>query len=575
MKGLTNTLLRETLAASRGGFAAVAVFSLFINVLMLTAPLYMLQLFDRVLTSRSVETLVMLTLIAGAALLALAALDALRGTTLVRIGTWLDGRIGGPVLAASITAAVRKGDGATVQGLRDLSTLRTFLTGPGIFPVMDAPWTPIFIAVIFMLHPILGWISLAGALLLFGLAFSNEVATRRLLGRAGGVSVAALHQAEAAVRNANAVEAMGMMPALVGRWHARNVEALALQSGASMRSGGITALSKFARLALQIGVLGTGAWLVILNELTPGAMIAGSILMSRALAPVEQAIGTWRSMIAARGAYERVREQLDESAPRGQAMPLPPPSGRLTVERMSFVHPGAEAPSLRAVSFQLQPGETLGLIGPTAAGKTTLGQLLVGNLVPRAGHVRLDAMDVAQWEAEDLGRHIGYLPQDVELFGGTVRENIARMEKGEADAVVAAARLAGVHDMTLRLPKGYDTEIGEGGAALSGGQRQRIALARAVYGSPRLIVLDEPNANLDGEGEEALVKAIGVLRENRVSIVVIAHRPSILQTADKILVLRAGAVQDLGPRDEVLAKLIRPAGARGRPPDADRRVREP
>ncbi len=353
------------------------------------------------------------------------------------------------------------------------------------------------------------------------------------------------------------------------------MEALALQSGASMRSGGITALSKFARLALQIGVLGTGAWLVILNELTPGAMIAGSILMSRALAPVEQAIGTWRSMIAARGAYERVRKQLDESAPRGQAMPLPPPSGRLSVEGMSFVHPGAEAPSLRAVSFQLQPGETLGLIGPTAAGKTTLGQLLVGNLVPRAGHVRLDAMDVAQWEAEDLGRHIGYLPQDVELFGGTVRENIARMEKGEADAVVAAARLAGVHDMTLRLPKGYDTEIGEGGAALSGGQRQRIALARAVYGSPRLIVLDEPNANLDGEGEEALVKAIGVLRKNRVSIVVIAHRPSILQTADKVLVLRAGAVHDLGPRDEVLAKLIRPAGARGRPPDADRRVREP
>ena len=555
MKGPTNTLLKETLAASRGGFVAVGVFSLFINVLMLTAPLYMLQVFDRVLTSRSVETLIMLTLIAGVALLALAALDALRGAALVRIGTWLDGRIGAPVLAASITAAVRKGDGASVQRLRDLSTLRTFLTGPGIFPVMDAPWTPIFIAVIFLLHPILGWVSLAGALVLFGLAVSNEVTTRGLLGRAGGASVAALRQAEAAIRNADSVEAMGMMPALIRRWHERNAEALTLQSVASMRSGGITAASKFARLALQVGILGAGAWLVILNELTPGAMIAGSILMGRALAPVEQAIGTWRSLIAARGAYERVKKQLDDSEPRGQAMPLPPPSGRLNVEGVSFVHPGAEAPTLRAVSFQLQPGETLGLIGPTAAGKTTLARLLVGNLVPRAGHVRLDAMDVAQWEAEDLGRHIGYLPQDVELFGGTVRENIARMDMGDAEAVVAAAGLAGVHDMILRLPKGYDTEIGEGGATLSGGQRQRIALARAVYGSPRLIVLDEPNANLDGEGEEALVKAIGVLRENKVSIVVIAHRPSILQTADKVLVLRAGAVQVVGPRDEVLAKL--------------------
>ena len=530
-------------------------FSLFINVLMLTAPLYMLQVFDRVLTSRSVETLVMLTLIAGAALMALGALDALRGAALVRIGTWLDGRIGGPVLAASIAAAVRTGEGASVQKLRDLSTLRTFLTGPGIFPVMDAPWTPIFVAVIFALHPMLGWISLAGALALFGLALINEVATRGLLGRAGGASVGALRQAEAAVRNADAVEAMGMTPALIRRWHARNAEALALQSGASMRSGGITALSKLARMALQIGILGAGAWLVILNELTPGAMIAGSILMGRALAPVEQAIGTWRSMIAARGAYERVKKQLDESAPRGQAMPLPAPSGRLSVEGVSFVHPGAEEPTLRAVSFHIQAGETLGLIGPTAAGKTTLARLLVGNLAPRAGHVRLDAMDVAQWEAEDLGPHIGYLPQDIELFGGTVRENIARMDLGDADAVVAAAGLAGVHDMILRLPKGYDTEIGTGGAALSGGQRQRIALARAVYGSPRLIVLDEPNANLHGEGEEALVKAIGALRGAGVSIVVIAHRPSILQTADQILVLRAGAVQAFGPRDEVLAKL--------------------
>ena len=277
VKRPTNTLLKETLAASRGGFVAVGVFSLFINVLMLTAPLYMLQVFDRVLTSRSVETLVMLTLIAGAALLALGALDALRGAALVRIGTWLDGRIGGPVLAASISAAVRTGEGASAQRLRDLSTLRTFLTGPGIFPIMDAPWTPIFVAVIFALHPMLGWISLAGALVLFGLALVNEVATRGLLGCAGGASVGALSQAEAAVRNADAVEAMGMTPALIRRWHARNVEALALQSGASMRSGGITALSKLVRMALQIGILGAGAWLVIFSNY-PG-LIGPSVCM--------------------------------------------------------------------------------------------------------------------------------------------------------------------------------------------------------------------------------------------------------------------------------------------------------
>lgn len=559
MKETTNPLLKDALAACRGGFVAVALFSLCINLLMLTVPLYMLQLFDRVLASRSTETLILLTVIAVAAVLTLAALEVVRTNALVRISTWLDRKLGGPVLTCSIAASLRQGKDPSVQGLRDLSTFRTFLTGPAIFPILDSPWTPIFIAIVFVLHPLLGWIALGGALVLFALAVSNELATRNLMLLSGGSSIKALHQAEAAARNADVIEAMGMMPNLVRRWHRQNTETLALQARASNRSGGITALSKFARLCLQIGMLGAGAWLVILGEITPGVMIAATILMGRALAPVEQAIGAWRSTIAARDAYHRVKRQLDETPPRGEAMLLPAPSGRLTVEGLAFVYPGASEPVLKGITFDLGPGEAMGLIGPSAAGKTTLARLLIGNFQPRAGHVRLDEVDVAQWEPEDLGRHIGYLPQDVELFSGTVHLNIARMGEADPESVIEAARLAGVHEMVLRLPKGYETEIGEGGTALSGGERQRIALARAVYGTPRFVVLDEPNASLDQTGEESLLKAIDTLKKRGVTVVVIANRPSILRHVGKILILRNGTVQTFGARDEVIAQLTGPA----------------
>ena len=308
-------------------------------------------------------------------------------------------------------------------------------------------------------------------------------------------------------------------------------------------------------------MLGVGAWLVIHDEITPGAMIAGSILLGRALAPVEQAIGSWKSAVAARGAYQRMKSQLDAAMPRAESMPLPAPAGRLTVEGLAYAYPGASEPVLRGIDFTLEPGEALGLIGPTAVGKTTLARLAVGNLRPVAGHVRLDKADVAQWDPVDLGPHIGYLPQDVELFGGTVRENIARMGEGEADAVIAAARLTGVHDIILGLPEAYETDIGEGGAVLSGGQRQRIALARAVFGGPRFVVLDEPNANLDHDGETALLATVVALKQQGVTMIIIAHRPSILQHVDKILVLRGGTMQMFGARDEVLAKLAKPASA--------------
>jgi PrtD family type I secretion system ABC transporter len=552
-----NPILKQALSACYSGFAAVVVFSLFINVLMLTAPLYMLQTFDRVIAARSEDTLLYLTLIAGVALLTLAALEMSRTRIMVGLGTWLDQRLSGTVLEGSIGKSVAAAGTPSIQGLRDLSTIRTFLTGSEMFPILDSPWTPIFIAAIFMMHPILGWLSLGGAIVLFGLAIANDLATRNLLRRSGGASFTALRQAESAVRNAHVIEAMGMMPNLVGRWHAKNTEMLDLQARASRRAGAITATSKFIRQCLQISVLGTGAWLMLGGEITAGIMIASSILMARALAPIEQAIGSWRSAIAARGAYERVRDQLATTRVRGAKITLPRPEGRLKVEGVTFFHPDGVAPTLGGVSFELEPGEALGLVGSTAAGKSTLAALLVGIAKPRLGHVRLDGADMADWAAEDLGRHIGYLPQDIELFAGTVRDNIARMGEADPESVISAAQLAGVHELILQLPSGYETEIGEAGAVLSGGQRQRIALARAVFGHPRFVVLDEPNASLDAAGEEALINAIAALKKRGATVVVIAHRPSILRHVDKALVLRAGAVEAFGPPSQVLSTVTR------------------
>ena len=552
-----NPILKQALSACYSGFAAVVVFSLFINVLMLTAPLYMLQIFDRVIAARSEDTLLYLTLIAGVALLTLAALEMSRTRIMVGLGTWLDQRLSGTVLEGSIGKSVAAAGTPSIQGLRDLSTIRTFLTGSEMFPILDSPWTPIFIAAIFMMHPILGWLSLGGAIVLFGLAIANDLATRNLLRRSGGASFTALRQAESAVRNAHVIEAMGMMPNLVGRWRAKNTEMLDLQARASRRAGAITATSKFIRQCLQISVLGTGAWLMLGGEITAGIMIASSILMARALAPIEQAIGSWRSAIAARGAYERVRDQLATTRVRGAKITLPRPEGRLKVEGVTFFHPDGVAPTLGGVSFELEPGEALGLVGSTAAGKSTLAALLVGIAKPRLGHVRLDGADMADWAAEDLGRHIGYLPQDIELFAGTVRDNIARMGEADSESVISAAQLAGVHELILQLPSGYETEIGEAGAVLSGGQRQRIALARAVFGHPRFVVLDEPNASLDAAGEEALINAIAALKKRGATVVVIAHRPSILRHVDKALVLRAGAVEAFGPPSQVLPTVTR------------------
>ena len=555
------SLLGRTLAACRTGFRSVALYSFFLNLLMLTAPLYMLQVFDRVITARSTETLIFLSLIALVALATLAVLEIVRGRTMIKLGSWLDRTLSGPVLGASIAGAAESAHAPSIQGLRDISTLRNFLTGPAVFPILDAPWTPIFVAVIFILHPLLGLLAVGGAVVLFALAVANDLAARRLLEESGAASIRALRQAEAAARNADVIMAMGLKGNLLGRWRHDNDKVLGLLASASARSGMLTAASKFLRMVLQIGTLGLGAWLVLENSLTAGGMIAASILLGRALAPVDQAITSWKTAVGARTAYRRIKALLASVPSNDKAMKLPVPQGALEIEGLAYVAPGAAQPLLRGLNLSLEPGESLGVIGPTAAGKTTFARLIVGTRAPMAGHVRLDGADVAQWDSDDRGKHIGYLPQDVELFGATVKENIAHMGEADAEAVVRAARLAGVHDLILRLPQGYETPIGEGGGALSGGQRQRIALARAVFGDPRLVVLDEPNANLDHQGEAALVETMLGLRRRAVTSVVIAHRPSILRNVDKILVLREGAAPMIGPRDEILAQLTGPAVA--------------
>lgn len=550
--------LKRVVAGCRKAFASVILFSLAINLLMLTVPLYMMQMYDRVIASGNVDTLLLLTLIAIAGLLCMSLVEMMRSRIMVRLGLWVDRTLSGPVLFGGMNDSLIAGGGMTgASGLRDLATLRGFLTGAGVFPLLDAPWVPVFVLIIFIIHPILGWLAVGGAVIVFLFALANDYSTRKPLGQANGAASKALYRADAMVRNADVAAAMGMQPQLVKRWRDSNEEGLTLQALASDRAGGISSSAKFVRLVLQIGMLGVGAYLVTQGELTGGGMIAGSIILSRAMAPVEQSINAWRGLVGARGAYASIKGLLRRTPPTGEAMSLPRPQGAVSVEGVGFVPPGSPEPVLRGVTIDIKPGEAVGLIGASASGKTTLARIIVGSWRPTAGHARLDGADVFVWEAGDRGKHIGYLPQDVELFDGPVRENIARMDEADAnsEAVVAAAELAGVHDLILRLPNGYETVIGDGGVRISGGQRQRIALARALYGDPALVVLDEPNSNLDTEGERALMLALAELKERGVTTVVVAHRPSVLASVDRLVVMHQGRVEMEGPRDEILAKV--------------------
>ncbi|TPL10211.1 type I secretion system permease/ATPase [Mesorhizobium sp. B2-4-14] len=552
-----DNMLTQMLARCRSGFVAVAGFSLIINLLVLSTSVYMLQVYDRVLPGRSVETLVYLTLIATGALAAMGALELFRSRLLVRLGVWIDRVLSPQVLGRSLENALR-GIPYRTEGLRDLATLRGYLGGGGIMALFDAPWMPIYLVFIFLLHPLLGLLALGGAVVLFCLALANNALTAVTLKQANMASARAYQGADAAFRNAEVVDGMGMGGALMQRWDTANAHVLSLQSRASDRAGLISAFTKPFRMFLQVAVLGLGAWLSLRHEVSPGAMIAASIIMSRALAPVEQAIATWKQTTGAREAWGRLNRLFEAPQLRPAGMELPRPQGQLAVEAVTYSPTGSRGAVLRNVTFSLSPGNVLAVIGPSAAGKSTLARLIVGMASPQHGQVRLDGADVFSWNRTDFGRHVGYLPQDVELFPGSIRENIARMEEGDPAAVVIAAKMAGVHEMILRLPRGYDTDIGEHGSILSGGQRQRIGLARALYGRPALVVLDEPNSSLDAAGEEALNQAIAAVKEAGSTVVIIAHRPSLMAHVDSLLVLNEGQTQMFGPRDAVLAQLRRP-----------------
>lgn len=556
-KGQFNEL-GNVLQACRRYFVTAVIFSLAINLLYLASPLYMLQVYDRVVSSASEVTLVMLTIILLVTLAALAGLDSVRGRVLTRASIRIDRLIAGRVVAATMEAAARGGPSRN-QPLRDFDTFRQFITGSGIHAVFDLPWSPIYIAVIFILHPLLGSFALGSALVLVLMALLNEHVVKKPLAEAAEAATRNYSFTEMSLRNAEVVQAMGMMPGLLQRWSRDRNVVLDRQSYASDRAATTSSIIRFLRLAMQSIILGLGAYLVIERVTTVGSMFAASILLGRALQPVEQIVGSWRNLTSARSAYHRIKGLLASNPPRDPALALPKPTGRLSVEGLTYVVPGTNRPILRNISWRLDPGEVLGIIGPSGAGKSTLSRQIVGILPPSAGAVRLDGADVASWPRESLGRHIGYLPQDIELFADTVASNISRFRNDDDQEVIEAAQLAGVHDMILRLPGGYETQIGDGGAILSGGYRQRIGLARAVYGNPSLIVLDEPSSNLDSDGDTALLSCIAELKKRGATVVMISHRPNTLGAVDKLLLLRDGVAEMFGPRDEIITKLSRGA----------------
>ena len=552
---MPRTELNEVLLSFRKGFLNVGLFSFFINMLALIPSIYMLQVYDRVLQSRSISTLVMLTIIMLVFYVMLGMLEVARSKLLIRIGAQLDMKLNDRVFVASFEKNLKHSGSNAGQAMTDLTTVRQFLTGNGLFAFFDAPWAPIYLLVITLFSPWLGVFSLVCAIVLFSLAWLTEMVTRKPLAEAGRMANSANTFATNNLRNAEVIEAMGMLENLKKRWLSRQLKFLSLQNEASDRAAVISAITKSVRIAVQSLILGGGALLVIEGSLTPGGMIAASILLGRSLAPVELAIGVWKQLLSARTSYHRLEELLQEQPPRKPGMDIPRPVGNLVVEGVSAAPPGTQMVVLKQVGFQVASGEVIGVIGPSASGKSTLARLLVGVWPSLAGKVRLDGADVYTWNKEQLGPAVGYLPQDIELFEGTIAENIARFGDVESAKVVEAAQLAGVHEMILRFPKGYDTPIGDGGSALSGGQRQRIGLARAMYGNPSFVVLDEPNSNLDDVGEAALVKAVEELKRRGVTVLLITHRTSILTVVDKLLLLVDGAVQLYGPRDQVLATI--------------------
>ena len=563
---LTKSEVASALASCWGAFVGVGLFSGLINLLALTGSFYMLQVYDRVIPSHSVQTLVGLTVIMIALYACNGVFELIRTRVLSRIGLRFDRKLRARVFTAVLLLPIRTGTrGDALQPVRDLDQIRGFLSGAGPTALFDLPWMPLYLGLVYLLHPWLGLMATAGAALLVGLTLLTE-SRGKAPNQAANQSGAAVNVfGEASRRNSEAVYAMGLAPALGTLWTRLNVRHQADQLKAGDLVGGISTLTRVIRMVLQSGMLGLGAYLSVMGEATGGVMIASSILTSRALAPVEIAIANWRGFLSARQSYTRLSKLLSGPAQERNTMPLPAPLKSLAVEGLTVCAPGQNKPLIRGVSFKLEAGQGLGVIGPSASGKSSLARALVGIWLPlpiSGGHVRLDGAALDQWAPAALGAHIGYLPQDIELFEGTVAQNIGRFSPdATSKTIIAAAKAAGVHELILQLAQGYDTRIGEGGQVLSAGQRQRVALARALYGNPFLVVLDEPNSNLDAEGDAALTDAIGSIRTRGGIAIVIAHRPSALAGLDHLLVMGNGQQHAFGPKDEVLKKVTAPPTA--------------
>lgn len=556
MSSLSDNNLQAALKACKSSFLSVGFFSFFVNALMLVPTFYMIQISGRVIPSSSTSTLLMLTLILTVLIATMGALEWVRSRIMVRISNRLDVMLSRDVYRASFKRALSSGGAdATAQSLNDLTALRQFFTGSGLFAFFDAPWLPIYTVVMFLFHPWFGYMTLACALVLVGLAVVNHRLTANALANANKENVASNVVTTKTLRNAEVIESMGMLETLMNRWAKRQRRIMLMQSEASDKGGIVSTISKTFRTWSQSIMLAIGAYLVVTHEINPGLLMAGSLLLGRALGPIDQMIGSWKSFVAARVQYDRLSKVLDDLSKEPERMPLPAPEGQIQVENLVVAPPGAKAPVIRNMSFVVPAGSIVGIVGPSAAGKSTLVRALMGIWPPQHGVVRLDGADIASWDKQALGQYVGYLPQDIELFEGSISENIARFDKIDPEKVVQAAQIAGVHEMILMLPDGYDTVIGSDGVNLSGGQRQRVGLARAIYGNPRLIVLDEPNSNLDDVGERALGVALQKLKETGATVFIVSHRPNILTRLDRILVMAGGAISLYGERDRVIAEL--------------------
>jgi PrtD family type I secretion system ABC transporter len=558
MSNSAKSSLTETRRVLKIALAAVAGFSIIVNILVLALPLYSLQVFDRVLSSRSVETLLALTVVTIGLLALQAALDHVRGSVLRRVALRVETSLTAPVLRMSLEEGSR-GSPHADSGLRDLREVRTAIANPGLSALFDLPMTPFFVLVVFLIHPMLGLFVLGAIALLAVLTGSHVLAARRPQDDDARAALKAGEAVQDYVRHAEAIQALGMGEAVERRWRGQNTRVLALEAILAGRVGAVLSLTKFVRMAVQVGITGLGASLALDGVITPGAMIASSLLMARALAPVEQAVGGWKSWTSALAAARRLPTGLKGVEEPENLVALPAPKGRLEVSDLFYRPPGAADPILRGVSMRLAAGHSLAIVGPSGSGKSTLMRLIAGVWAASAGEIRIDGADLGQWNRGSLGRHVGYLPQSVQLLSGTIAENISRLEENpNSSEIIAAAQAAGVHELILRLPQGYGTLIGEGGYQLSGGQKQRIGLARALYGDPRLVILDEPNSNLDPEGEAALIDALQTCREARRTIILVSHRPALLRSVDWIVVLRDGLIERAGARNELMRSFATP-----------------